>query len=176
MKMNVYFQDESRFGLMTHIGRCLTSRGIKPILNYQHKYSTTYLWGSYSPIDGDSFVWEVEGVNTEIFEKYLKALSLHRPEEHKILFLDNAGFHSTKKFIVPNNIHLINIPPYSPELNPCEQVWQYIKNRFKNQTFLTMENLKEWLEKQVRCMSTESIKSIVSNQQYMKILKPLLYN
>ncbi len=48
---------------------------------------------------------------------------------------------------VPDNIFLLNIPPYSPELNPCEQVWQYIKNRYKNKRFETMESLKTWLHK-----------------------------
>jgi len=54
--VNLYFQDESRFGLMTHIRKCLTASGIKPVIAYQHKFSTTYLYGSYSPINGDSFV------------------------------------------------------------------------------------------------------------------------
>lgn len=127
-RVNLYFQDESRFGLMTHTGRCLTAIGVKPVINYQHKFSSTYLWGSYSPIDGDSFVWEVDGVSTALFQAYLEGLSLHRPTEHKIVVIDNAGFHSTKNLEIPHNIHLTRIPPYSPELNPCEQVWQYIKS------------------------------------------------
>ena len=61
------------------------------------------------------------------------------------MVIDNAGFHSTKNIKVPNNIHLLNIPPYSPELNPCEQIWQYIKNRFKNQSFSQLADLKKWL-------------------------------
>ena len=66
-----------------------------------------------------------------IFEAYLKELSLHRPHEAKILVIDNAGFHSTQQILVPDNIFLLRIPPYCPELNPCEQVWAWIKNRYK---------------------------------------------
>ncbi len=55
---------------------------------------------------------------------------------------------------VPDNIFLLNIPPYSPELNPFEQVWQYIKSRYENKRFETMENLKTWLHKTVNSHST----------------------
>ncbi|WP_407281517.1 hypothetical protein [Tenacibaculum maritimum] len=53
--VNLYFQDESRFGLKTFVGKCLSLVGLKPVVSYQHKFSNTYLWGSYSPINGDSF-------------------------------------------------------------------------------------------------------------------------
>ena len=165
--MNLYFQDEARFGMMNHLGKYLTASGVKPICTYQHVFRTTYLYGSYSPINGDSFVWEIEGVNTEIFGSYLKELSLHKPKEYKIVVIDNAGFHSTKNMIIPENIFLLRIPPYNPELNPCEQVWQYIKNRFKNQRFETMESLKIWLAKMVNDMNTKTIKSITGNHHYL---------
>ncbi len=165
--MNIYFQDESRFGLLTHTGKCIAAKGIQPIVNYQHKFATTYLWGSYSPIDGDSFVWEINGVDTKIFEAYLEAFSKQRPQEFKIVVIDNAGFHSTKHINIPANIFLLNIPPYSPELNPCEQVWKFIKQRYRNQTFLTMDKLKEWLHSTVKNMTKESIISICSNHHFL---------
>lgn len=165
--VNLYFQDESRFGLLTHTGKLVTAKGVQPIVKYQHKFTNTYLWGSYSPVDGDSFVWEINGVNTRIFEAYLKAFSEHRPEEYKILIIDNAGFHSTKNINIPQNIYLLNIPPYCPELNPCEQVWKYIKQRFKNNTFSTMRQLKDWLQQTVRSMTKKTIMSICSNHHYL---------
>ena len=140
--VNLYFQDEARFGMMTHLGRYLTACGVKPIVSYQHIFKTTYLYGSYSPINGDSFVWEINGVNTAVFEAYLQEFSKYKPNEYKIVVIDNAGFHSTKHIEIPENIYLLRIPPYAPELNPCEQVWQYIKNRYKNQRFKTIEMLR----------------------------------
>ncbi len=165
--MNLYYQDESRFGLKTHVGRCLTAKGVKPIVTIQHQFKNTYLYGAYSPIDGDSYVWEAQNVNKNIFHKYLTELSAHKPDEFKIIIVDNARFHSVKDFTVPNNIILINIPPYSPELNPCEQIWQYIKQRFKNQLFHDLEQLKSWLEEQVKAMKPEIIQSIVSNHLFL---------
>ncbi len=82
---NLYFQDESRFGLKTHIGRCLTARGVKPIVKYQHAFKNTYLYGSFSPINGDSFVFEIEGTTSEIFYLYILEFSKYKPEELKII-------------------------------------------------------------------------------------------
>lgn len=154
---------------MTHMGNCLTASGVRPIVSYQHKFSTTYLYGSYSPVDGDSFVWEINGTDTKIFEAYLREFSKYRPEQFKIIVIDNAGFHSTKNFDVPKNIYLLRIPPYTPELNPCEQVWQWIKNRYKNQVFESMDLLKQWLHKTVNDMNPQLIKSITANHHYLKV-------
>lgn len=148
------------------MGRCLSLVGLRPLVAYQHKFSNTYLWGSYSPIDGGAFVWEVNGVGVKIFEAYLEAFSEHRPNEYKILVIDNAAFHSTKNITVPDNIFLLRIPPYTPELNPCEQVWQYIKYRFRNKCFENMAELKKWLHQTVNQMKPELIKSIVANHRY----------
>ena len=164
--MNLYCQDEARFGMMNHLGKYITACGVKPIVTYQHIFKTFYLYGNYSPINGDSFVWEINGVDTAIFEAYLKAFSMHNPKEYKIVVIDNAGFHFTKNIEVPQNIFLLRIPPYNPELNPCEHVWQYIKNRFKNQRFETMKNLKDWLSEMVCKMKPKTIKFITGNHHF----------
>lgn len=160
--------------MMTHTGKFLTARGVKPIVEYRHIFKTTYLYGSYSPMTGDSFVWEINGVDSVIFEAYLGHFSKYRPKEFKIVVIDNAGFHSTKNIVVPENIYLLRIPPYNPELNPCEQVCQYIKNRFKNQRFESMKELKKWLHKTVKNMSKETIKSITSNHHYNTAIRDIL--
>jgi transposase len=145
-------------------------------VTYQHIFKTTYLYGSYSPINGDSFIWEIEGVNTTIFEAYLTEFLLYNPKEYKIVVIDNAGFHSTKNIIIPDNIFLLRIPPYNPELNPCEQIWQYIKNRFKNQRFETMESLKEWLYNMTNEMTNETIKSITGNHHFLNVFNTVFNN
>jgi len=167
--VNLYFQDESRFGLMTHIGRCLTAKGIKPIVKYQHAFKNTYLYGSFSPINGDSFVYEIEGTTSEIFYRYLVEFSKHKPKELKIVIIDNAGFHSLKKFDIPDNIKLIRIPPYTPELNPSEKIWHYIKQSFKNKVFGDLSHVKKWLHDFIRNkLNNEIVKSITHNDFYLK--------
>ncbi len=95
--VNLSLQEEARYGMMNHLGSYLEASGIKSIVNYLLVYKTRYLYGSYSPINGDSFVWEVNSVNADIFKAYLNRLSNYNPKEYKIVGIDNAGFHSIKK-------------------------------------------------------------------------------
>jgi len=122
--LNIYFQDESRFGLMTKQKRVLVSKGVEPVGKYQHSYKWLWLWGSFSPLTGDTFYWKTSNVGNDIFEAYLKDLSDQNPRELKLLVIDNAGFHACQSIEVPENIRLIRIPAYAPELNPAEKVWQ----------------------------------------------------
>ena len=115
-------------------------------------------------------MWEINGVDSKIFEAYLDAFAKFNPREFKVIVIDNAAFHSIAKIKVPENIYLLNIPPYSPELNPCEQIWQYIKKRYKNKTFDQMINLKQWLWQTVRDRDTDLIKSIVAHKKYKQII------
>lgn len=165
---NLYFQDESRFGLKTHIGRCLTARGVKPIVKYQHAFKNTYLYGSFSPINGDSFIYEIEGTTSEIFYSYIKEFSKYKPNELKILIIDNAGFHSLSKYKIPENIKFIRIPPYSPELNHSEKIWAYIKQFYKNKVFLNLENVKQWLYSFIiNELTKDKILSITSDKLFL---------
>jgi len=165
---NLYFQDESRFGLKTHIGRCLTAKGVKPIVKYQHAFKNTYLYGSFSPINGDSFIYEIEGTSSEIFFRYIEAFSLYKPYEFKIIIIDNAGFHSLAKYSIPKNIGLIRIPPYSPELNPSEKIWGYIKQFYKNKVFENLENVKTWLNDFItNRLSQQRILTITHNKLFL---------
>ena len=171
-EFNLYFQDESRFGLKTHIGRCLTAKGVKPIVKYQHAFKNTYLYGSFSPINGDSFVYEIEGTSSEIFYQYIKAFSEYKKDEMKIIVIDNAGFHSLSKYDIPDNIAFIRIPPYSPELNPSEKIWAYIKQFYKNRVFEKLDNVKVWLHSFIKnCLSTNQILNITHNDLFLEAYK-----
>ena len=165
---NLYFQDESRFGLKTHIGKCLTARGVKPIVKYQHAFKNTYLYGSFSPINGDAFVYEIQGTTSEIFYEYIKAFSEYKSSEFKIVIIDNAGFHSLSKYKIPDNIAFVRIPAYSPELNPSEKIWAYIKQFYKNKVFEELENVKVWLHDFIKNrLSKERILSITHDKLFL---------
>lgn len=125
---------------MTHLGTVLSAQGV---VNFQQAFKNIYLYGSFSPIDWSHFTWEVEGVETLIFKDYLITFFEHKAQEYKIIIIDNAGFYSTKNIDIPDNIKLIRTPPYTPELNPTEKVWHYLKERFKNKTFGDLKELKK---------------------------------
>ena len=93
---------------------------------------------------------------------------MHRPAELKIIIIDNAGFHSLAKYDIPDNIKLIRIPPYSPELNPSEKIWAYIKQFYKNKVFGKLENVKQWLHKFVKDkLSKNKVMSITHNNFFL---------
>lgn len=143
--VNLYFQDESRFGLFTRNGKMITAKGVQGICNYHHEFKNMYLFGAFSPITGDAFLLELPECNTDMLKLYLNNFAEQKPDELKIVFLDNGAFHKAKRLIIPANIILVFIPPYSPELNPAELVWKFLKARIVNQTFKTLNNLSDCL-------------------------------
>jgi len=71
-------------------------------------------------------------------------LSKYNYDELKIVIMDKAGFHTPKNIIIPDNIILVHIPPYSPELNSVEKIWGFLKSKYKDKVFETSTNIKEW--------------------------------
>ncbi|HEY8661410.1 MAG TPA: IS630 family transposase [Hanamia sp.] len=158
--MSLYFQDESRFGLFTKNGRALTARAVKPICPFQQKFQSLYLFGAFSPIDGNSFLLELPSCNSDNFQLFLNEFSLQRPDEFKVIVLDNGAFHKAKKLVIPDNIALTFLPPYSPELNPSEKMWAKLKRDFTNRLFKSLDSLSDYLEKLCVSMTEKEVKSI----------------
>lgn len=153
---------------MTKQKKVLVSKGIKPIGQYQHSYTWLWLWGCFSPITGDSFYWETPLVSNAIFEGFLKDFSNQNPKELKIIIMDNAGFHACQKITIPENIRLIRIPPYAPELNPAEKVWQWMKDKVAMKLYKDTEALQMKITEMVKQLNPELIKSITSYDLYTK--------
>lgn len=167
--VNIYFQDESRFGLMTKQKRVLVSKGIKPIGKFQHSYKWLWLWGCFSPITGDAFYWETSHVGSDIFEGFLNDFSKTNPNELKLLVIDNAGFHACQNITIPDNVKLIRIPPYAPELNPAEKVWQWMKARVSMKFFESTKVLQDKIIEMVNQLNPCLIKSITGYELYTKL-------
>ena len=158
--------DESRFGLLSIQRRCLTARGVNPLILYQQQFRNFYLFGGYSPLNGDHYTLEMPWCNTDCFQEYLSGFSKHRPEEFKILILDNGAFHKARRLNIPSNIALLFLPPYSPELNPAEMIWRYIKDRLANKHFPHLEQLSERVTHILREMTADIIQSITGWKLY----------
>jgi transposase len=146
--------------LFTRNGKGLTAQGIKPVCEFQHVFKSIYLFGAYSPITGDHFELELSHCNTETFQVFLDAFSLTNPNELKVILLDNGAFHKGKNLIIPEDIILVFIPPYSPELNPSEKIWWKYKRAFTNRLYKSLEELSAFITNQVTSISKDSIKSI----------------
>ncbi len=160
---------------MTIQRRVLTLTGIKPLLPYQHRFENFYLFGAYSPISGDHFTLELPYCNTENFQLYLDAFSKQTPEEFKIIVLDNGAFHHSKALIIPQNIALLFLPPYAPELNPAEKLWRHLKDRLANMLFKTLDELSDNLQSLVQnTLTPKTIISITAYQYYIHAFNAIL--
>jgi transposase len=153
--------------LFTRNGKSITLKGIKPVCPFIQDFKNTYLFGAFSPITGSSLLLDMPYCNTECFEIFLEELSKQQPNEYKILFLDNGAFHKAKRLIIPNNIALCFIPPYSPELNPAEKIWAFIKRKITNKAFKTLDELQNFMDKIIqKHINIELIKSITNTTTY----------
>jgi transposase len=171
-ELRLYVMDESRFGLLSIARRCLTRRGVKPIVPYQHRFKNFYLFGAYAPCNGDHFTLEMPYCNADGFQHWMDEFSKHNADEFKLVVLDNGAFHKALTLGVPDNIALLFLPPYSPELNPAEMMWRHIKDRLGNLVFDSLEALSEQVVQVVRTISRETVQSITgwilyTTQQYV---------
>ena len=156
--------------MFTRNGRAITAKGVKPVCPYQHKFENTYLFGAFSAINGNSFLLELPFCNTEMFQIFINEFSNENPTELKIIVLDNGAFHKSKSLIIPENIILIFLPPYSPELNPAEKVWWLLKREFVCKTFTNMDELKNHINMSLKkIINVDIIKSLCS-YEYLKCI------
>ncbi len=158
--MNLYCQDESRFGLFTRAGKGLTARGVKPVCSFQQVFQYIYLFGAYSPVNGVHFELELPHCSAGTFQVFLDEFSAQRPEELKIMLLDNGAFHKARCLRWPDNVRPLFIPPYSPELNPAEKIWWRIKRAFVNKTFTALDHLSDFITHQIQTLTPAEVKSI----------------
>jgi len=164
------FYDESRFGLITDIGRKWTIKGIKPIIAYQQKYEYFYLYQATDIKSGEDFSFYMSHLDSDCFNQYLKSLSEKFKNDYLVLIIDNASFHKSKQLKVPKNITIKYLPPYSPELNPQERRFEDIKKFLKNKVFNTLEDLEKNVTEILFSYTKEQILSLVS---YTYIIKAL---
>lgn len=109
--------------------------------------------------------------NSLTFQLFMDHMSNENPEEFKILIVDNGAFHHAKSLQIPNNIALIFLPPYSPELNPAEKIWRYFKDRVSMIAYNNIEMLQQQLSDITKYLNENIIKSICGNKFYKKTFR-----
>ena len=106
----------------------ITLPGVKPIQTAKPGYEYFYLYGAVEPETGQRFFTEHDRLNSDCFQVFLGRFAEAFPRSHNVMILDNGQFHKAKKLSVPSNVGLKFLPPYSPELNPVERLWQDLKD------------------------------------------------
>ena len=141
--VDVWFQDETRVGQQGSRTRIWAKRGTRPRVVKQQQFLYQYIFGAVCPSQQTAAAIVVPYANHHSFEEHLKEISNHVPTgRHAVVVIDQAGWHKTKKLNIPKNISILHLPPYSPELNPQEKVWQYLKDHFlANRTFDSLQEI-----------------------------------
>ena len=130
-QVQVWFQDEARFGQQGTLTHVWAQRGSRPTAVKQTEYDWVYLFGAVDPVTGASSALIAPAVNSRYMNEHLRFISREAGEAvHVILVLDNAGWHTTGKLKVPDNITLLPLPSYCPELNCVERLWAYLKSHY----------------------------------------------
>ena len=143
--------------MFTRNGKGLTAKGVKPVCPFQQVFQSLYLFGAYSPFTGDHFELELPYCNTDSFQLFLDEFSKTDLEEFKLILLDNGAFHKATRLILPDNIALIFIPPYSPELNPAEKIWWRMKRAFTGKLHKSLNAVSEFIKDQVKILTNEIV-------------------
>lgn len=150
----------------------ITAFGVKPVVQVQWQRDNFWLYGVVEPLSGWHFTQEYSHLNTEHFQQFIDALSEQLGEEIAVIQLDQAGAHVTSALRWPQNLIPICQPAHSPELNPVERVWQFIKAQLKGERFATLEQLRERLAQVLEQITPQRIISLSS---YDFILEALFY-
>lgn len=139
--VQVLFFDESRFGTHSKLGHGWFDRGVRTPVNIKLGFQNFYVYSAISSANGYNFSLLLPEVNSSNMNIYLERLAKSLKGKKVILVLDGAAWHKSHALKVPQNIELLYLPPYSPELNPVEKLWQFIKSKIIRNKFYN--NIKE---------------------------------
>src|SRR5215207_5421693 len=138
-------QDEARIGQKNGLVRQWARRGSRPRQPADQRYESAYLFGAICPARGTGAALAMPYADSEAMQLHLVEISSRvRRGAHAVLLLDRAGWHTTGRLVVPKNITLVFLPSRAPELNPVENIWQYLRqNWLSNRVFETYEAIIE---------------------------------
>jgi len=141
----ILFQDEARFGRINSPHRCWV-KGNRPYVYCQIVREYTYAYTAVCPFNGSMVSLVIPAVSAEAMSIFLEEVSERYKNKTVIMFLDQAGWHKAKSLRIPQNVRLLSLPAYSPELNPTEHIWDELREKwFHNYTFDTIAAVEDRL-------------------------------
>ena len=129
-RLTLWCQDEARVGQKGRVCHRWFTRGQRPPGLCDQRYTWAHLFAAVRPSTGQGFALVLPEATTGTMQAFLDrfAASL-AADEHAVMLLDQAGWHGAHDLSVPGNVTLVPLPPYSPQLNPVERVWLYLRER-----------------------------------------------
>ncbi len=139
--------DEGRFGRISVLRSCWAPEPIRPKVPRQVVRESLYAFAAIAPIEGDGLAMLSPRCNTPAMSRFLLDVLAYWPDLRLLLFLDGAGWHKSKQLPVPERLRLELLPPYTPECNPTEHLWDETREKgFANQFFATLGAVEVRLE------------------------------
>ena len=150
-RVRVWVQDEARYGLHSTRRRCWGLRGVRVVKPAQQKYEWGYVYGALDVLHGRGQFCYMPTVNLGLTQAFLSQIAQSDEQAEHVVLWDQAGFHHRPRDErLPERIHLLALPPYSPELNPIEKLWDQMKDQIVNRVFATLEDIEEALSQVLR--------------------------
>ncbi|PMH73200.1 transposase [Vibrio cyclitrophicus] len=145
--VQIWFQDEARFGQRNTTTRIWAEKDTRPRVVQQQQFEYAYLFGAVCVTTGEAEAIVVPLSNMEAMKEQLRLISQATPVgKHAVVIMDQASWHQSYLADEFENLTIIHIPPYSPELNPIEQVWSWLRqNEVANRCFENYDDIVETL-------------------------------
>ena len=157
------FQDEAGFGRINKPKYSWCQKGTRPSVPCHHIREYRYAYGAVEPLTGESCFLIMPYCNTACMNLFLRELSKQYPDDMILLCCDGAAWHKAESLCIPENIELFFIPPYTPEMNPIEQIWKELRKMgFRNEVFSTLEKVVDRLCEVICNLTAKSIHSITA--------------
>ncbi len=145
--IEILFQDEMRYGLISNYRRSWSIKGERTELKNQMEYSNRYLYSAFNPISGKSFhligFSDANGLHTKVF---LEKMKKEFPNKHLFIIWDNAPFHKLKALHIMKDITIVPLPSYSPQLNPAERFFGELRKTTANRIFENIDEQEKEIE------------------------------
>ena len=141
--IDIWFQDEARFGQQNTTTRLWAEKGSRPRAVKQQQFQYFYLFGAICPATGATEAIVAPYVNKDAMRQHLKQISQATIKgRHAVVIMDGAGWHTDDTALAFDNVTRVKLPAYSPELNPVEQIWQWLRqNELANKCFDGYEDI-----------------------------------
>jgi transposase len=169
-ELRIYFEDEARFGTQGTITRVWAPKGSRPRAVRQNGREWLYVLMAVCVSTGAASALIMPELNTGVLNLFLEQFSGELPAGvHAVLIWDGAGYHTGNDLVVPSNVSLIQLPPYSPELNPVENLWHYLRaHHWSNREYEGYEGLKTEAIRSLLAVSDAKMLKSICNADYVQ--------
>ena len=146
---------------------------MQPVGTLQHVFDWFYVYGAVAPTTGESFCFELPHLNHRNFQVFLDEFAQAFPDTLNLVVLDKSGGHTAKRLRIPENVRLVWLPPYSPELNPIQRVWRDLKDRLAWQQFTDVEVQQEYVADLLCAYDAPTLQSLTAYSYFVDAVNAL---